>query len=87
VDLLKRIYKPTRTRHDPITFPSAYSFRAARPRRPDARLHGYDRPYDRRWSRAHGHYGAYAYGGLPRHHCRRQHWDGTMVVKHIRRCD
>jgi hypothetical protein len=48
------------------------------------RLHG----YDRRWSRGHGHYGAYAYGGGCRDiTVRRQHWDGTMVVKHIRRCD
>jgi hypothetical protein len=45
----------------------------------------FDRPYHRRWSRGHR---AYAYGGGCRDiTVRRQRWDGTMVVKHIRRCD
>jgi hypothetical protein len=48
----------------------------------------FDRPYHRRWSRGHSGYGAYAYGGGCRDiTVRRQRWDGTMVVKHIRRCD
>jgi hypothetical protein len=53
--------------------------------------HGYRhrwRDDDRRWSRWHGGYRAYAYGGGCRDiTVRRQRWDGTMVVKHIRRCD